>query len=63
LPIVVKGIHETGTDTLVPISRVSTIQCSGDQQPEMRSNMLVKFTENKKLKREYNKMRESKTWK
>ncbi len=63
LPVVVKGVHETGTDTLVPIRRVSTMQCSGDQQPEMRSNILVKFTENKKLKREYNKMRAVNDWK
>lgn len=63
LPVAIKGIHETGNDTLIPLSRVSTAAVTGNQTPELMSNVLVIFKENKKLRKRYQKLRASKTGK
>lgn len=63
LPVAIKGIHETGSDTLIPLSRVSTVAVTGNQTPELVSNVLVIFKENKKLRKRYQKLRASKTGK
>ncbi len=57
LPVVVKGINAAGADTLLPKTSISSMPCTGELIPEMRSNILVKFTENKKLKKEFRKHR------
>lgn len=63
LPVAIKGIHETANDTLIPLSRVSTVAVTGNQTPELMSNVLVIFKENKKLRKRYQKLRASKTGK
>ncbi len=63
LTVAIKGIHETGNDTLIPLSRVSTVAVTGNQTPELMSNVLVIFKENKKLRKRYQKLRASKTGK
>lgn len=59
LPVAVKGINATGVDTLRPESTISTMPCTGELAPEMRSSILVKFTENKKLKKQHQKQRKA----
>jgi aminopeptidase N len=63
LSVAIKGIHQTGNDTLIPLSRVSTLALTGNQTPELMSNVLVIFKENKKLRKRYQKLRASKTGK
>lgn len=55
LPVVVKGIYPTGSDTLFPHTYIDTLHCEGDVEPYLQSKMLMKFTENKKLKRQFRK--------
>jgi len=55
LPITVKGVSTAGAVVLRPQLAIDTLHCAGDNEPEMRSNVLVKFTENKKLKRKFKK--------
>lgn len=55
LPVVVGGIFPSGTDTIYPERYIDTLHCTGSNEPYLKSNILVKFTENKKLKRRFEK--------
>ncbi|HTF05390.1 MAG TPA: M1 family metallopeptidase [Bacteroidia bacterium] len=51
LPVAVSGISLTGNDTLVPRMFIDTISCDRSREVIFKSNILVKFTENQRLKR------------
>jgi aminopeptidase N len=54
LPVRVK-LNTNDTDTLYPRSVIDTVRCEAGFESQFVSNVLVKFTENKKLKKQFRK--------
>jgi aminopeptidase N len=54
LPVAVK-LRQGRVDTLLPQTAIDTLRCESDFEGRFMSNILVKFTENKKLKKRFRK--------
>ena len=55
MPVVVGGVNAGKPDTLIPAAHVQKISCNSTEEPYMVNSLLVKFTGNKKLRKEYRK--------
>lgn len=54
LPVLVAGLNGAQPDTILPrVYWIHKKSCSGSEEPYLKNTLLVKFTENKKLRKEF----------